>query len=72
MSKNSNFTRADFMSFFFDTEKLNELSVDDRVEIFRSILTGCSDISAKLLNELLADYGVGHLRVVEEVEENCF
>ncbi len=66
MSKNSNFTRADFMSFFRDTEKLNELSVDDRLEIFRSILTGSSDISAKMLNELLADYGVGHLRVVEE------
>ena len=66
MSKNSNFTRADFMSFFRDTEKLNELSVDDRLEIFRSILTGSSDISAKLLNELLVDYGVGHLRVVEE------
>ena len=66
MSKNSNFTRADFMSFFRDTEKLNELSVDDRLEIFRSILTGSSDISAKMLNELLADYGVGHLKVVEE------
>lgn len=72
MSKNSNFTRADFMSFFRDTEKLNELSVDDRLEVFRSILTGSSDISAKMLNELLADYGVGHLKVVEEVEENCF
>ena len=66
MSKNSNFTRADFMSFFRDTEKLNELSVDDRLEVFRSILTGSSDISAKMLYVLLADYGVGHLRVVEE------
>ena len=60
------------MSFFRDTEKLNELSVDDRLEVFRSILTGSSDISAKMLNELLADYGVWHLKVVEEVEENCF
>ncbi|NCB69540.1 MAG: hypothetical protein EOM47_11925 [Bacteroidia bacterium] len=66
MSKNSNFSRADFMSFFRDTEKLNELSVDDRLEVFCSILTGSSDFSAKLLNELLSDYGVGHLRVVEE------
>ncbi len=66
MSKNSNFSRADFMSFFRDTEKLNELSVDDRIEVFRSILTGTSDFSAKMLNELLADYGVRHLRVVEE------
>lgn len=66
MSKNSNLSRADFMSFFRDTEKLNELSVDDRLEVFRSILTGSSDICAKLLNELLVDYGVRHLRVVEE------
>ena len=72
MNKNSNLTRADFMSFFRDTEKLNELSVDDRLEVFCSILTGSSDISAKMLNELLADYGVEHLRVVVKIRPNRF
>lgn len=30
-------TRDNFMQFFRDDDKLNELSVDDRIEIFNSI-----------------------------------
>jgi len=33
-------TRDDFMNFFRDDEKLNLLSADDRVEVFRTILIG--------------------------------
>ena len=47
-------TREDFMKFFRDNEKLNELSVDDRIEIFRTILIGSSDLTKDLLNEILA------------------
>ena len=60
------FTRQDFMSFFRDDNKLSELSTVDRIEVFRTILTGSSDINKELLNDLLSDYGVGHLQVVEE------
>ncbi|MBC7747462.1 MAG: hypothetical protein H7Z76_02600 [Methylotenera sp.] len=55
----------DFMKFFRDTEKLNELTVDDRVEVFRTILLGSSDFSKDLLTEVLEDYCVDNLEVIE-------
>ena len=57
--------REDFMKFFRDTEKLNELTPDDRVEIFRTILLGNSDLSKDLLNEILRDYCVDNLEIIE-------
>lgn len=58
-------TRDNFMQFFRDDKKLNELSVDDRIEIFNSILVGSSDITKKLLDNLISDYCVGNLEVIE-------
>lgn len=58
-------SREDFMKFFRDTEKLNELTSDDRVEIFRGILLGSSDFSKDILNEILGDYCVDKLEVIE-------
>ena len=58
-------SREDFMNFFRDTEKLNELTADDRVEIFRTILLGNSDMTMDLLNEILGDYSVGNLEIIE-------
>jgi hypothetical protein len=57
--------KEDFMHFFRDTEKLNELTPDDRIEIFRTILLGSSDFSKELIDEILVDYAVDHLEVVE-------
>ncbi len=57
-------SRNDFMNFFRDDEKLNELSVDDRIEIFRYVLIGSSDITKNLLNEILSDYSVEDLEIV--------
>ena len=59
------FTRDDFMDFFRDDEKLNELTVEDRIEIFRTILVGSSDLTKDLLNEILKDYCVSNLKVIE-------
>jgi transcriptional regulator with XRE-family HTH domain len=59
------FYREDFMAFFRDDEKLNELTVDDRVEVFRTILIGNSDFTKELLNEILSDYNVWNLKIVE-------
>lgn len=53
------------MKFFRDDEKLNELSADDRVEIFRTILVGSSDLTKNLLNEILKDYSVSNLEIIE-------
>lgn len=58
-------SREDFMNFFRDTEKLNELTPDDRVEIFKTILLGSSDITVDLFNEILGDYSVENLKVIE-------
>ncbi len=52
-------TRDDFMSFFRDDDKLNTLSPDDRVEVFRSVLTGSSDLTQELLQSVVNDYGAG-------------
>ncbi len=65
MENKITFNRHDFMNFFRNDDKLNELSTDDRIEIFQTILAGSSDITKDLLNNMLADYNVGHLQVVE-------
>ena len=57
--------RDDFMEFFRDDEKLNSLSADDRVEIFMEVLTGSSDVTEELLNDLINDYNVHDLKVIK-------
>lgn len=61
--------RADFMAFFRDDEKLNELSVNDRIEIFKTILLGSSDITKELLDEVLSDYCVENLEIIDNGKE---
>lgn len=60
-----NITRDDFMHFFRDNQMLNELSTDDRLEIFKTVLVGNSDITKKLLDEVLSDYCVTKLEIKE-------
>ncbi len=64
MNKYKEINRNEFMQYFRDNEKLNELTADDRVEIFRTILLGSSDITKELLEELIFDYCVSNLKVV--------
>lgn len=49
-------TRKDFLQFFRDDEKLNQLSADDRLELFLYIMKDGSDITKELLNEMISDY----------------
>ena len=65
MNTTTPITRDDFMSFFCNDECSNQLSVDDRVEVFSTILLGSSDFKKKLFDELFSDYSVSHLEVVE-------
>lgn len=53
------------MDFFRDDEMLNLLTADDRLEVFMQVLIGSSDITKELLNDLVRDYGLGELEVVE-------
>jgi hypothetical protein len=57
--------RDDFMAFFRDDEKLNLLSVDDRIEIFSTILLGNSDFKLNLFKDIFSDYSVTHLDSIE-------
>jgi len=66
MKDSKELNRDDFMTFFRDDEKLNQLSVDDRIEVFKTILTGSSDLSKELLDEVLSDYCVSNLKVIED------
>lgn len=57
--------RNDFMNFFRNNEMLNTLSVDDRIEIFSTILLGSSDFKKQLFDDIFIDYCVSHLEVVK-------
>jgi len=65
MENYEDITRQNFMDFFRDTEKLNELTVDDRIEIFRTVLLGNSDFTKELFDQIFSDYSVSHLDVIE-------
>jgi hypothetical protein len=60
-----NIARSDFMQFFRDDEKLNERTPDDRIEIFSTVLLGSTDIKKKLLDEVISDYCVSNLIVID-------
>lgn len=50
---------------YFRSEKFDqEISVDDRVEIFLQCLMGSSDITKELLEELFQDYSVENLKII--------
>ncbi|MCT9356101.1 hypothetical protein KTI19_13255 [Acinetobacter baumannii] len=53
--------REHFMDFFRNDEKLEQLTPDDRIEIFLNVLLGSSDIDVKLLNELLNNYDISNI-----------
>ena len=57
--KSKSFKADDFMFFFRDDEKLNTLSADDRLEIFVEVLTGSSDLTKEILDEVLSNYNGG-------------
>ena len=59
-------SRDDFMNFFRDNEKLNELSVDDRIEIFSTILQGSSDFKKELFENIFSDYNLSNLEIIEK------
>lgn len=65
MQNHNKISREDFMNFFRNSDQLNELTPDDRVEVFSTILLGGSDLTKELLNEILKDYAVRNLEVIE-------
>lgn len=60
-----NTTPEEFMEFFRSNECLDELSNDDRIEIFMQILPGSSDITKELIQDLFDEYNISNLEVIE-------
>jgi hypothetical protein len=58
------------MDFFRDDEMLNELTADDRLEVFSQVLTGSLDVTKELLDDVISDYSVENLEVVE-IDPDC-
>jgi hypothetical protein len=56
---------TEFRQLFRDDEKLNQLTPDDRDEVFRTILLGSCDITKELLDDIISDYSVGNLEVIK-------
>ena len=65
MNNYQQITREAFMQFFRDDEKVNELTPDDRDEVFRTILLGSCDITKELLEDIISDYSVENLAVIK-------
>lgn len=57
-------TKEQFMQFFRDEEKLNQLSIDDRIEIFSGIMLGDGDFTKELLDRIFSDYGVTKIKII--------
>lgn len=62
-------TRNVFMDIYRD-EFFNEedVSVDDRHEVFSGIMLGSSDFEAEEINSVLANYNVTHIQAVDITE----
>ncbi len=54
------------VTVFAVDEKLEQLTPDDRIEIFLNVLLGSSDIDVKLLNELLNNYDISNIVISEK------
>lgn len=59
------FDRDDFMEYFRSDSCSEELSTDDKLEVFLGILSGKSDITKKLLEQLLCEYSVETIDIQE-------
>lgn len=59
------YNRDDFMAFFRSDAYAEELSTDDKLEIFLGILPGKSDITKELLDQLLCEYSVETIDIQE-------
>jgi hypothetical protein len=52
--------RREFMEYFRSTQFDNELSVDDKLEIFTQCLAYIPDNFVEIVNEILSDYSQGY------------
>lgn len=59
-------TKEQFMAYYRSERYSEELSVDDRIEVFLMALTGSADITAERLIDLCSEYDVDFDKLVDE------
>lgn len=64
--KNQLMDRESFMNFFKKDDFHDWLMVEDEHDIFTQILRGSSDITVKLVNEMLSNYSAGGLFIDQD------
>jgi hypothetical protein len=65
-NNNSEFNSNDFMDFFWDDEKINTVSENDKIDIFLNILNGSEDITLELLQKLLNNYSIDNIEIIQK------
>lgn len=63
-------SREQFMEYYRSDKYSEELSPDDKVEVFKGSLAGESDITQKLLQDLADDYNSGKIIIVQDMGED--
>ena len=58
-------SREQFMEYWRDSKMDEELTPEDRMEIFISAPIGSSDITKTVLDKILCDYGVDNLEIID-------
>jgi len=60
-------TAQDFMNFFRSDDFHQQMSTDDCVEVFQTVLKGSSDITPSLITELCKEYSVDNIELAKEI-----
>jgi len=58
-------SREQFMEFFRSEDFHSKVTPDDCVEIFRTVLTGSSDITKELINDVISDYCADNVQAID-------
>lgn len=58
-------TREQFMAFFRSEDFHSKVAPNDCVEIFRTVLTGSSDITKELINDIINDYCADNVQAID-------
>jgi len=61
----SRMSREEFMEYWRSDESSEELTVDDRMEIFTEAPVGASDITKEVLDNILVDYCITNLEIID-------
>jgi len=65
-------SREQFLDYWRSSKSDEELSADDRNELFVSAPMGACDVDKKTLDEIISDFCIENLMVIEANDDNEF